>query len=512
MKRPNKMKLSDDNQKLINQKNISLNQLKHQVDTFIKGIPPVQLIRPATIGDGIITLNEKQIENYISLYESTNEQVLKFTPASGAATRMFEKLHQLLKHSENLEAFKTHLNSTVFSSIKEAIEDLESLAFYSLVEQEIKREFKVSLAQISKEEKAYYAVQVMLNENLLNLANLPKGLIYFHNYNGALKTPFEEHFYEAAAYAKKGNHAQIHFTISPKHQGKFEAKFNAVKNQLEAQTGVSFKVDYSYQKESTDTIAVDLNNAPVLIDEQLYFRPGGHGALIENLNKVDASIIFIKNIDNIPHRDGLENNSKYKKALAGILIEKQNEIFTLIKKLRDEASEESIKASQNYIKQEFNDTNHYPTASDLIKRLNRPIRVCGMVENTGAPGGGPFWIKNGKNEMSLQIVEKAQMNANDENQLKIIQQATHFNPVDLVCGVKDVDGNKFDLTKFVNPERGFITEKSVDGKCIKALELPGLWNGAMEYWNSFFVEVPLSTFCPVKSVFDLLTPMHLAKS
>ncbi|MCH8535249.1 MAG: DUF4301 family protein [Flavobacteriaceae bacterium] len=506
------MKLNEKDQELLNKKKISINQFNQQIETFKKGISTVELIRPASINDGILHLTKEAINHYVDVYNATPLEVVKFTPASGAATRMFKKLHQLMSLSEDFEAFEKNLNKKEFKEILQSINSLESLAFYPLVEKVISSEFKVPTLSLSENKKAYYAFQVMLNQNLLNLANLPKGLIYFHNYNEDLKTPFEEHFYEANAYAKKGNEALLHFTVSPKHQGKFEKKFEEIKPHLQKNTQTNFTVEYSYQAESTDTIAVDLDNNPVKIDHQLYFRPGGHGALIENLNTVNASIIFIKNIDNIPHRDGLANNSTYKKALAGVLIEKQNQIFNLIRKLRVQPSNEWIKKAQEFIQNEFKDENYYPNATELIERLNRPIRVCGMVENTGAPGGGPFWMKNGKDEMSLQIVEKAQMNTQDLKQKKIIEMATHFNPVDLVCGVKDVDGNKFDLTNFVNHERGFITEKSVGGMEIKALELPGLWNGAMEYWNTFFVEVPLSTFCPVKSVFDLLHPMHLANS
>ena len=506
------MNLNEKDHQLLSHKNISLDQLNQQVETFKKGIPSVDLIRPASINDGIYQFTPQTIQHYTQLYEATSLDVVKFTPASGAATRMFKKLHQLMNLSEDLNTFNSHLKEAKFKDIREAILNLESLAFYPVVEEMIESELQLSPLTLNENEKAYYAFQIMLGENYLNLANLPKGLINFHNYDGQLKTPFEEHFYEANAYAKKGNSAKLHFTVSPKHQGKFEKKYEAIKPSLEKNTSIKFSVDYSYQAESTDTIAVDLNNNPVKYNGQLYFRPGGHGALIENLNTIDASILFIKNIDNIPHKDGLPNNATYKKALAGFLIEKQSEIFDLIKTLRNQPSNEDLKKAQNYISQELKDDKIYTHASSLIERLNRPIRVCGMVENTGAPGGGPFWMVNGKGEMSLQIVEKAQMDTEDAKQQKIINQSSHFNPVDLVCGVRDVDGNKFDLTQFVNHERGFITEKSVGGKEIKALELPGLWNGAMEYWNSFFVEVPLSTFCPVKSVFDLLHPMHLAKS
>ncbi len=502
------MQLEENDLKVIKSKGIEATQLQKQIETFKQGIPHVDLVRPATIGDGIIELSS--LEKMIELYENNSSKVLKFTPASGAATRMFKLLHQLMSLSKDVDSFKKLLNSNKFSNIQKAIPNLSDLAFYSLVEEKIEQQFKLQLNQLDAYEKAYYAFQVMLDKNGLDLSNLPKGLIYFHNYDGDLKTPFEEHFFEAAAYASKDKKASLHFTVSPKHQGKFEQKFKQVSSDLEKQTGVSFEVSYSYQKESTDTIAVDENNQPVKVNNQLYFRPGGHGALIQNLNQIDASIIFIKNIDNITHRDGLASNAKFKKALAGVLLEKQKEIFNLITKLRQSPSQSIIEEAKSFIQSEFNDMNTYADANAIIDRLNRPIRVCGMVENTGAPGGGPFWVVNGKGEMSLQIVEKAQMNTEDQNQLKVIEKSTHFNPVDLVCGVEDVDGNKFDLLKFVNHKRGFITHKSVQGKPIKALELPGLWNGAMEYWNTFFVEVPLSTFCPVKSVFDLLKPMHLA--
>jgi hypothetical protein len=269
------------------------------------------------------------------------------------------------------------------------------------------------------------------------------------------------------------------------------------------------KADFSFQKKSTDTLAVDLNNNPVYQSDELLLRPGGHGALIENLNTVEADLVYIKNIDNVIVRHKMPAMAEYKKMLAGLMLNVQNEIFSILKALdKDGFTEELLKKSNELVQDEIGLKKELKTEADVRDYLNRPIRVCGMVKNEGDPGGGPFWIKDGHGDISLQIVESAQINSEDAHQKEIISEATHFNPVDLVCGLKNYQGEKFDLMKFVNDKRGFITEKSKNGQKIKVLELPGLWNGAMEYWNTIFVEVPYFTFNPVKSIVELLKENH----
>jgi hypothetical protein len=339
---------------------------------------------------------------------------------------------------------------------------------------------------------------------------MPKGLVPFHNYKDYVSTAFEEHLVEAAAFASLDKKANVHFTVTENHLAKFKETFKIIKDRLEKATGVEFEVDYSFQKKTTDTIAVDSENQPFRVqDNEILFRPGGHGALIENLNDIDTDLIFIKNIDNVIKQEHLETISIYKKALAGELINVQERSFEILKRLdKDGFNNKILKAANNLLDEKLSVKTELKNEEDVRNVLNRPIRICGMVPNEGAPGGGPFWVKDGQGNISLQIVEGAQMDIENPEQNEIAKNATHFNPVDLVCSVKNYKGEKFDLTKFVNPDNCFITNKSKDGRNLKALELPGLWNGAMAYWNTIFVEVPIITFNPVKNVVDLLNENH----
>jgi len=350
----------------------------------------------------------------------------------------------------------------------------------------------------------------MLEENSLNFANMPKGLIPFHKYKKYATTAFEEHLYETAFYASVNDNVYLHFTFSEKHVPFFKKEFNSVKKRVSKKTKTEFHISYSFQKKETDTIAVNVDNT-LFRDENnnLVFRPSGHGALVENLNEVDADIIFIKNIDNVATEEYVEEIANYKKVLAGKLLWIQEKAFKYLKEvLKEEVPQEKINEIRSFLWNELN-IKESPNDPKLIAEiLDRPIRVCGVVKNTGAPGGGPFWVKNEYGEISLQIVEMAQINANDSRQEAMVSEATHFNPVDIVCGVRDFKGNKYDLTKYIDPKAGIISQKSQDGKSLKALELPGLWNGAMAGWNSAFVEVPLQTFNPVKTVNDLLNKEH----
>ena len=357
----------------------------------------------------------------------------------------------------------------------------------------------------------------LLTENGLNYGNLPKGLLKFHKYKTGERTPSEEHLAEGAMYAKTGNNVFIHFTVSPEHQALFEKHIEEIKVDYENRFEIKIHIKFSIQKPSTDTIAVDLHNQPFRNEDgTILFRPGGHGALIENLNDIDADIIFVKNIDNVvPDRLKAET-VKYKKALGGLLKEKQTQIFNFTEKLQNDTSEETINIVKTFAENELYITldNTFETKTNsekaryLISKLNRPLRVCGMVKNEGEPGGGPFFVKKESGSVSLQIVESAQIDTENTEKAKIVKEATHFNPVDLVLAVKDFKGNKFDLKKYIDPKTGFISQKSKNGKELKALELPGLWNGAMANWNTLFVEVPISTFNPVKVINDLLRDTH----
>ena len=358
----------------------------------------------------------------------------------------------------------------------------------------------------------------MLLKDGLNYGEFPKGLLPFHLYNDVSVTPFEEHLYEAALYSASNGIAKLHFTISENHTEKFKSEFEKIREKVEAITNVDFQISFSYQKSSTDTVAVTPKNELFRNDDtSLLFRPSGHGALIENLNEQEADIIFIKNIDNVVVEKYRGEVARHKKILAGKLIEVQEKAFKYAALLATDtisiAERQEIKtfleeALNNSFPNEFDQFDKEKQLKTLKTHINKPIRICGMVKNEGEPGGGPFWIKNAEGAISLQIIESAQIDTENSLQKNILQQATHFNPVDLVCGIRNYKGEKFNLTNFTDPTQGFITGKTSQGRALKALELPGLWNGAMANWNTIFVEVPLITFNPVKTVNDLLKKTH----
>jgi hypothetical protein len=358
---------------------------------------------------------------------------------------------------------------------------------------------------------------MLLSEEFYNFANKPKAILPFHHYGNHIATAIEEHLYESAYYASSNQKANLHFTISKTHQAFFEMIANEIKPKIETETNIQINIDFSFQNKATDSVAVDLNNN-LFKDEQgnLIFRPAGHGALIENLNDINADIVFIKNIDNLAHSQ-LKKTAFYKKALAGILIELQIQIFEFLNVLTSEnLAENDLKNIITFCKDnlniKFKDDFFIKSNSakilNLQSLLNRPIRVCGMVINEGEPGGGPFWVKDNNGTISLQIVESVEIDLESDLQKKIFNSANYFNPVDIVCGLKDYQNKKFDLKKFVNHNSGFIVYKTHKGKNVKSYELPGLWNGAMSNWISVFVEMPIYTFNPVKTVNDLLKPLH----
>ncbi|HPS12465.1 MAG TPA: DUF4301 family protein, partial [Prolixibacteraceae bacterium] len=362
-------------------------------------------------------------------------------------------------------------------------------------------------------------VKKLLQEDGLGYGQKPKGLIAFHKYGDTTRTPIEEHLVEAASYCAGSNGlAKIHFTVSPEHQDGFENQLKKVKNEFQKRFGLQFNITFSHQHPSTDTIAVNANNEPFRDDEgRLVFRPGGHGALIENLNELDSEVIFIKNIDNVVPDHLKAETKRYKKVLAGLLVTVRNKIYTYLEKLdKPNASDNAdlIKSIESFLRRELfiQFDNNFASVDEKLaffrKKLNRPLRVCGMVKNDGEPGGGPFLAVNSDTTISPQIVERAQIDENNENQVDLFNRATHFNPVDLICSIKDYKGNQFDLLRYRDPETAFISSKTQNGKELRALELPGLWNGAMADWNTIFVEVPAITFNPVKTVNDLLRPQH----
>ena len=491
---------------------LTIEKVYRQLESFSLGIPFVEIVTPASIGNGIEVIVIEDQQKLIAFYENKKDSldIVKFIPASGAATRMFKFLFKFL---EDYNPEKLTLNSFLkngdFDELSLFVDSISDFAFLSSVRKKIRKnhpDFKHG----TKGLRAYLFVKTMLEENGLNYTNMPKGLIPFHKYIKYSTTAFEEQLYETAFYASVNDNVYLHFTFSEKHVPFFKNEFESVKKRVSKKTKTEFHISYSFQNKGTDTIAVNIDNT-LFRDEnnKLVYRPSGHGALIENLNDVDADIIFIKNIDNVAAEEYVEKIANFKKVLAGKLLWIQDKTFLYLKEvLKNEVSQEKINEIKSFLWNELN-IKESPSDPNLIARLlNRPIRVCGVVKNTGAPGGGPFWVKNGKGEITLQIVEISQINSNDPRQEAMISEATHFNPVDIVCGVRDHKGNKFDLSKYIDPKAGIISKKSQDGKTLKALELPGLWNGAMAGWNTAFVEVPLQTFNPVKTVNDLLNKEH----
>lgn len=491
-----------------------------QINNFIKGFPFINLDRPAIVGDGIKAFNAKEAKKLSYFYDSNSKkyEILKFVPASGAASRMFKHLFEFAEtYTGSADDLAKLQSDKKLALVKQFIDHIKEFAFAKALSKAMRKDdFDLDDCLTRHDYKPI--INYLLTEKGLNYANLPKGVLMFHNYPDDPRMSIEEHLVEGANYCKdKEKRAGIHFTVSPEHADKFLDEINRVKEKYEELFDVTYELTFSLQKSSTDTLAVDMNNKPFReADGKLVFRPGGHGALIENLNDRESEVIFIKNIDNVVPDHLKEDTFLYKKVLGGYLFTLQDSIIEFIEILEDKPDDEDIRTILRFIKTklgfavdpDFAAWHKEDKIEYLHRKLNRPIRICGMVKNEGEPGGGPFWVKEPNGEISLQIVESSQINMDDEAQKAILNQSTHFNPVDLVCGVRDYKGNNFDLRKYIDPATGFISIKSKDGKPLKAQELPGLWNGAMADWITVFVEVPVSTFNPVKTVNDLLRPEH----
>ncbi|MDO6595535.1 DUF4301 family protein [Oceanihabitans sp. 2_MG-2023] len=514
------MKFTEKDKLQIASKNLTLEKVNAQIQLFKNGIPFVNLKDAANIGNGILKLSETEKKKAIQFFEDKRNQksILKFVPASGAATRMFKFLFQFIKEYDvNKESVNSYINRNKATELSLFLVGVEKFPFYGQVLDKVKSLIS-NFNSLTQDEKKLEFIKTMLEPEKLNYGFYPKGLLPFHQYKDHVSTAFEEHLFESALYASSNNEADLHFTISEKHKNIFDAEFKRVEEIVKAKTKTKFNISFSYQCQSTDTVAVTPKNDAFREDNgDLLFRPSGHGALLNNLNKLDADVIFIKNIDNIVVSKYENEVAEYKKMLGGLLIELQEQAFAYLEKLEcNTLSEKELISIAEFLKNklhvviniEFEKYSETYQIEYLKEKLNRPIRICGMVKNEGEPGGGPFWIKDESGNISLQIVESAQIDKKNKTQKRILKNATHFNPVDLVCGIKNYKGEKFDLNKFVDPKTGFITMKTKTGKDLKALELPGLWNGAMAYWNTIFVEVPLITFNPVKTVTDLLKAAH----
>ena len=482
-------------------------ELEARLKRFQTGFPAVKLLRPATPGDGILRLDEKTIENYITYYDQhqNDYHIAKFVPASGAASRMFSALFTFVETGKETE------------EIRRFFDRIQDFAFYSELQKHCERAHLSLTGNIPVSDRQKI-IRILLSSQGMNYGNLPKALLLFHRYSGhkgdEYRTALEEHIIEGIYYADNEGKVHLHFTVSQEHLPAFEKHIREVKESYEKKNNIQLSIELSTQRTSTDQPVVDENKKPLLSAEgTLVFNPGGHGALIENVNSLESEIVFIKNIDNV--RKKKFATVRYKKLLGGLLIKLQRQIQSYLTaiRLREAVSVEELfdfmsRQLQIVIPEAIYEADRKTQLDFAFKRLNRPLRIAGMVKNEGEPGGGPFWVEEEEGSHSLQIIEKAQINREDPGQVAIMQQSTHFNPVDLVCYIKDFQGNKFDLMKFRKEDMGFISKKNKWGKEVWIQELPGLWNGAMGDWISVFVEVPLETFSPVKTVLDLLRKEH----
>jgi hypothetical protein len=496
-------------QQIFNQ-GMSPEQAATQINNFKEGFPFLPVVEAASPGNGIKKLSKVELDRYIMEYmqKASGKAIVKFIPASGAASRMFKDLFAFLDGNSDLD-------QSPF--VRKFIDNIKKFAFYKDLDGALQKDGS-SIDQALKENDYKRIISYLLEEKGLGYGNLPKGLLKFHHYDEQDRTPTYEHFIEGVRYAKGLNDTvRLHFTVSPEHEEKFHEEVNAIQPDLEKQFGVKFEVIFSEQKKSTDTIAVNPDNTPFQEEDgSILFRPAGHGALLENLNEINADLIFIKNVDNVVPDRLKDTTVDYKMAIGAMLLDIQEKAFASLEKLDKGLDESSVSSAETTftdillgkLPEGFENRPLEEKGAFLKTKLNRPIRVCGMVENTGEPGGGPFWVKEEDGSLSLQIAETAQIDLDDPKQKEILQNSTHFNPVDLVCSTIDYMGQKFDLPDYRDMKTGFISSKSKGGKDLKALELPGLWNGAMAEWNTLFVEVPLITFNPVKTVNDLLRDEH----
>lgn len=505
--------LTHEDKELLAKKGISEEKIAEQLACFEKGFPYLKLSAAASVENrGIMKAEDKDFERYLAAwdaYKDGEKKIVKFVPASGAASRMFKNMFEFL--GADYDKPTTDFEKKFFDHIHD-------FAFYNDLNVACMDNTGKNIDALLSEQNYKAIVSNLLEAAGLNYGALPKGLLKFHRYADGVRTPLEEHLVEGALYAAgKTGEVNVHFTVSTEHRALFEKLVAAKVGEYEAKYGTKFHISFSEQKPSTDTVAADMDNKPFRDkDGKLLFRPGGHGALIENLNDLDADIVFIKNIDNVVPDRLKADTVTYKKLLAGVLVTLQKQAFEYLELLDSgHYSHEQLETIIRFVQQQLRcrrtDLKELEDADLVIylrKKLNRPMRVCGMVKNVGEPGGGPFLAYNPDGTISLQILESSQIDMNDPEKKAMFEKGTHFNPVDLVCAIRDYKGRKFDLLEHVDKATGFISYKSKNGKDLKALELPGLWNGSMSDWNTVFVEVPLSTFNPVKTVNDLLREQH----
>lgn len=499
---------------LLNQKGITEEQAEAQLARFRNGFPYLKIIDAARPGQGIVVLDGEQRKAAVERWQkylADGGEVFKFVPASGAASRMFKALFEFVDGEDEIPEEG--------SAVAKLIADIDKVAFIDDLNKATEKLYGKTVAQLVADKQYKQLIAAIIKPEGMNYGGLPKGLLKFHSYPDGSRTPVEEQLTEGAqTAANKDGVVNLHFTVSSNHRKLFEEKLSEVIPATEKRTGVKFNVSLSEQKPSTDTIAANPDNTPFMDEGHLLFRPGGHGALIANLNDIDSAVVFIKNIDNVVPDALRQPTVEYKQVIAGYMMQLEDQIREYLNDLgTGNYTRGTLQKMVGFLHFNFSITdrridkmNDTELAMYLHLKLSRPLRVCGMVRNEGEPGGGPYIAVNPDGSASLQILESHQIDLSREDYRRMMGSATHFNPVDLVCYIKNIHGVKFDLPKYVDHATGFISEKSYHGKPLRALELPGLWNGAMSDWLTAFVEVPIDTFNPVKTVNDLLRPAHQA--
>ncbi len=494
---------------------ITAAQANAQMQRFATGFPYLKLHGSAAVGHGIKALTPAQEDEAVARWEqylADGGEVAKFVPASGAASRMFKAMFAFVNGDEDV--------APAGSPVASLLADIDRLPFLNELDAAPVRLYGMPAKALLEAGRQKEIISALISKEGMNYGALPKAMLTFHRYaDGSTRTPLEEHLAEGAQTAASHGQVNLHFTVSADHRTLFEEKIKEAVKPMEDRFGVKYNISLSEQKPSTDTLAATLDNQPFRdSDGQLVFRPGGHGALIANLGDMDSAVVFIKNIDNVVPDSLRESTVRYKQVLAGTLILVHDRIEKYLRMLRDgDYSADDLSRMVDFMRSTlstdsplFDSLSESELADLLAAKFNRPVRVCGMVRNDGEPGGGPFMAENQDGSVSPQILESTQIDPDNAEYMAMMQGATHFNPVDLVCYIKDVDGKRFNLPDYVDHQTGFISSKSLGGRDLRALELPGLWNGAMSDWNTVFVEVPSSTFNPVKTVNDLLRPAHQA--
>ena len=503
--------LTAEDRKQLSQKGISEQQIESQLTQFREGFPYLRLRGAAAIGAGIFAPSDSECQAFVKAweaYKAEGHHVTKFVPASGAASRMFKNMFEF--RDGDHDAPQTNFERTYFDR-------LHDFAFFPALDDACQVLYGMGADALIADGRYKDVVSAMLDEEGLNYGQLPKGLLQVHAYDDSARTPLEEHLVEAALYATSSGQADVHFTVSTEHRELFEELVERILPEYEQKFGIKYHVSFSEQKPSTDTLAATMDNEPFRTDDgRLLFRPGGHGALIQNLSDLESEVVFIKNIDNVVPDRLKPATTLWKQVIAGVLVIAQRKVFDYLHLLeKGVPGRAELEEINHFVRHDL--CTEIPQLAELTDeqlanvlriKLNRPMRVCGMVKNVGEPGGGPFLAFNPDGSVSPQILESSQIDTHNPAYMAMFQGGTHFNPVDLVCAIRDYQGNRFDLPRYVDPATGFISFKSKNGKELKALELPGLWNGAMSDWSTIFVEVPLETFNPVKTVNDLLREQH----